>query len=83
MSTSPKSDRLGAITGRDEFIVAEALSTALVALENLPEVRQPSRNMDDMRMLLNSLYPPSEVSMHLTTARWRFMPAARPFGARE
>jgi hypothetical protein len=60
-----------------------ARTTALVAPENLPEVRQPLRNMDDMRMLLNSLYPASEVSMHLTTARWRFMPAARPFGARD
>jgi hypothetical protein len=27
---------LGSITGRDEFIIAEALATALVALEQLP-----------------------------------------------
>jgi hypothetical protein len=45
----------------------------LIALEQLPEVRQPTRNMADMKMLLNSLYPPPEVSLHLTTAR--------PFGA--
>jgi hypothetical protein len=53
----------------------------LIALEQLPEVRQPTRNMADMKMLLNSLYPPPEVSLHLTTARWRFIPSARPFGA--
>jgi hypothetical protein len=73
---------LGSVTGRDKFIIGEALATALVALEQLPEVRQPTRNMTDMKMLLNSLYPPPEVSLHLTTARWRFIPSARPFGAR-
>ena len=80
MST-PKIASLGLITGRDEFLIAEALATALIALEQLPEVRQPTRNMADMKMLLNSLYPPPEVSLHLTTARWRFIPSARPFGA--
>ena len=77
-----KSEPLASITGRDEFIIAEALATALIALEQLPDARQPTRNMADMRMLLNSLYPPPEVSLHLTTARWRFIPSARPFGAR-
>ena len=72
---------LGSITERDKFIVAEALATALIAWEQLPDVRQPTRNMDDMKMLLNSLFSPSEVSLHLTTARWRFIPSAQPFGA--
>lgn len=76
-----KSEGIGSITGRDGLILAEALATALIALEQLPDVRQPTRNMADMRMLLNSLYLPSEVSLHLTTARWRFIPSARPFGA--
>jgi hypothetical protein len=80
MST-PKTASLGSITGRDGFIIAEALATALVALEQLPDARQPTRNMADMKMLLNSLYPPPEVSLHLTTARWRFIPSARPLGA--
>lgn len=62
-------------TERDEFIIAEALATALIALEQLPEARQPTRNMADMKMLLNSLYPAPEVSIHLTTARWRFIPS--------
>jgi hypothetical protein len=74
---------LGSITGRDEFIIAEALATGLVALEELPSVRQPTRNIADMKMLLNSLYPPSDVSLHLTTARWRFLPNLRPLGARD
>jgi hypothetical protein len=78
-----RSGALGSITGRDEFIVAEALATALVALEELPSTRQPTRNIADMKMLLNSLYPPSDVSIHLTTARWRFLPNLRPLGARE
>ena len=73
---------LGSITGRDELIIAEALATALVALEQLPPDRQPTRNIADMKMLLNSLYPPADVSIHITTARWRFLPDLRPLGAR-
>jgi hypothetical protein len=42
-------------TERDEFIIAEALATALVALQQLPVARQPTRNMTDMNVLLNSL----------------------------
>jgi hypothetical protein len=74
---------LGSITGRDAYIIAEALATALVALEQLPPARQPTRNIADMKMVLNSLYPPSDVSIHLTTARWRFMPNLRPLGAQD
>jgi hypothetical protein len=74
---------LGSVTGRDEFIIGEALATALIALEQLPDARQPTRNMADMKMLLNSLFPAAEVSLHLTTARGRFIPSARPFGKRE
>jgi hypothetical protein len=73
--------QLGSITERDEFIIGEALATALIALEQLPEERRPGRNMADMRMLLNSLYPAPDVSLHLTTARWRFIPGARPFSS--
>jgi hypothetical protein len=82
MST-PKTASLGSVTGRDEFIIGEALATALIALEQLPEVRQPTRNIADMKMLLNSLYSPPEVSLHMTTARWRFIPSSRPLGARD
>ena len=82
MSTS-KTVGLGSVTDRDEFIIGEALATALIALEQLPEARQPKRNMADMKMLLNSLYRPPEVSLHMTTARWRFIPSAKPLGARD
>jgi hypothetical protein len=81
--SNPRNANLASITGRDEFIIGEALATALIALEQLPEARQPTRNMADMKMLLNSLYAPPEVSLHLTTARWRFIPSSRPFGARD
>jgi hypothetical protein len=47
---------LGSITGRDEFIIAEALATALVALEELPPARQPTRNIADMKMLLTASF---------------------------
>jgi len=40
---------LGSGTGCDEFIIAEALATALVALEQLPPVPQPTRNIADMK----------------------------------
>jgi hypothetical protein len=81
--STPKTSSLASITGRDEFIIGDALATALIALEQLPEVRQPTRNMADMKLLLNTLLPHAEVSLHLTTARWRFMPSARPLGARD
>ena len=79
--SSSKTASLGSVTGRDEFIIGEALATALIALEQLPAARQPARNMADMKTLLNSLYEPPEVSLHLTTRRWRFIASARPFGA--
>lgn len=77
--SNPPTSRLGSLTGRGEFIIAEALATAL---EQLPEVRQPTRNMSDFKEMLKSRYDRSEVSLHLTTARWRFIPGARSFGAR-
>jgi hypothetical protein len=79
--SNPKTASSASVTGRDQFIIAEALATALIALEQLPEARKPTRNMTDMKVLLHSLCSPPEVSIHLTTARWRFIPSARPFGA--
>ena len=40
------------ITGHDEWVVTEALATALVALEQLEPVSQPRAHMDDIRKLL-------------------------------
>jgi hypothetical protein len=78
--SNPKTASSASVTGRDQFIIAEALATALIALEQLPEARKPTRNMTDMKVLLHSLCSPPEVSIHLTTARWRFIPSARNEG---
>ncbi len=40
------------ITGHDEWIVTEALATALVALEQLEPTQQSRQQMDDIRKLL-------------------------------
>ena len=37
------------ITGHDEWVLTEALATALVALEQLPPVSQPRPHMEDIR----------------------------------
>jgi hypothetical protein len=41
--SSSKAASLGSVTDRDEFIIGEALATALIALAQLPEARQPTR----------------------------------------
>ncbi len=44
------------ITGRDDYIVAQALWVALLYLETLPEHEQPGSNMDDMREILETRF---------------------------
>ncbi len=44
------------ITGRDDYIVAQALWVALRYLETLPEHEQPESNMDDMREILETRF---------------------------
>jgi hypothetical protein len=61
------------ITGRDSFLITEALATALVALEQLPADRQPHSNMDDLRKLLAAAEP-ANVSLHLARAKYRLRP---------
>jgi hypothetical protein len=85
--SNPKISSLGSVTGRDEFIIGEALATALIALEQLPDAYQPTRNMADMKMLLNSLYPHDdapydnrEMALHSMCAAVRCVRARR--GAR-
>lgn len=49
---------LGSITGRDEFIIGDALAIALIALEQLPAARQPKRCMTDMKCCCTaSIFP--------------------------
>ena len=42
------------ITGHDDWVVTQALATALVALEQLPEKIQPRPHMEDLRELLTA-----------------------------
>jgi hypothetical protein len=45
------------ITGRDGFILAQALALAVTALERVPEDRRPFSNMADMIKLFEHLEP--------------------------
>jgi hypothetical protein len=65
------------ITGRDSFLITEALATALVALERLPANRQPTSNMNDLRKLLAAAEP-ANVSLHLARAKCRLYPDLDP-----
>jgi hypothetical protein len=65
------------ITGRDKWIIMEALATALVSLEQLPDDRQPRSNMDDMRKLLAAAEP-ANVPLHLARAKCRLFPHLDP-----
>ena len=68
------------ITGHDEWVVTEALATALVALEQLPEKHQPHAHMDDLEKLLAAGCQPGSLTLRLarrpsagcfpTTTRW-------------
>jgi hypothetical protein len=64
------------ITGHDEWIVTEALATALVALEQLPPQHQPRTQMDDIRKLLVAGCQLGTVNLHLAQAKCRLFPDA-------
>ena len=51
------------VTGHDDWVVVEALATAYVALEQLPEKHQPRAHMDDIKKLLASGRQPDAVSL--------------------
>jgi hypothetical protein len=56
------------ITGHDEWVITEALATALVALEQLPSIHQPRAHMDDLRKLLSAHCQPGTINVHLAQA---------------
>jgi hypothetical protein len=62
------------ITGHDEWVVTEALATALVALEQLERKHQPRPHMDDIRKLLAAGCQPGTVNLHLAQAKCRLFP---------
>jgi hypothetical protein len=66
------------VTGHDEWVVTEALATALVALEQLPEKHQPRTHMDDIRKLLAAGSAPASVNLHLAQAKCRLFPELDP-----
>ena len=66
------------ITGHDEWVITEALATALVALEQLPAKHQPRNHMDDIRKLLAAGSAPDSVKLHLAQAKCRLFPDLDP-----
>ena len=66
------------VTGHDEWVITEALATALVALEQLPEKHQPRKHMDEIRKLLAAGSAPEAVNLHLAQAKCRLFPELDP-----
>jgi len=66
------------ITGHDDWVVTEALATALVALEQLPSKHQPRAHMADVRKLLTAKCEPGAVTLHLAQAKCRLFPDTDP-----
>jgi hypothetical protein len=66
------------ITGHDEWVITEALATALVALEQLPPKHQPRTHMEDIRKLLAASCQAGTVSLHLAQAKCRLFPDTDP-----
>ena len=66
------------VTGHDEWVITEALATALVALEQLPAKHQPRTHMDEIRKLLAAGSAPEAVNLHLAQAKCRLFPDVDP-----
>jgi len=62
------------ITGHDDWVITEALATALIALEQLPSKHQPSAHMEDIRKLLAAACQSGTVNLHLAQAKCRLFP---------
>ena len=62
------------ITGHDEWVVTEALATALIALEQLPPKHHPSTHMNEIRKLLADACQSGTVNLHLAQAKCRLFP---------
>ena len=62
------------ITGHDEWVITEALATALVALEQLSPKHQPHTQMGDIRRLLAAACQIGTVNLHLAQAKCRLFP---------
>jgi hypothetical protein len=62
------------ITGHDEWVVTEALATALIALEQLKPTQQSRQQMDDIKKLLAAKCQPGTMNLHLAQAKCRLNP---------
>ena len=66
------------ITGHDDWVVTEALATALVAMEQLPPKHQPRPHMEDVLKLLAARCQAGAVNLHLAQAKCRLFPGTDP-----
>ena len=66
------------ITGHDEWVLTEALATALVALEQLPLTHQPRPDMEAMGKLLTAACQQGTVIVQLAQAKCRLFPDRDP-----
>jgi hypothetical protein len=66
------------VTGHDGWVTTEALATALIALEQLPEKHQPRTLMDDIGKLLAAGCQPGTVNLHLAQAKCRLFADTDP-----
>jgi hypothetical protein len=62
------------ITGHDEWVITEALATALIALEQLPPKHQPTAHMDEIKKLLVAGCQSGTANLHLAQAKCRLFP---------
>jgi hypothetical protein len=66
------------VTGHDEWVIAQALATALVALEQLPPKFQPKAHMEDLKKLLMASCQPGSANLHLAQAKCKLFPDKDP-----
>jgi hypothetical protein len=62
------------VTGHDEWVIAQALATALVALERLPPKVQPKPH----KKLLMASCQPGSANLHLAQAKCKLFPDKDP-----
>jgi hypothetical protein len=74
------------VTGRDGYLIRQALAYAVTAIELLPKERQEQSNAQDMRLILYSMCDPSlrqhfldNARAHLTGIRRRLTTVSRSY----
>ena len=67
------------ITGHDDWVITEALATALVALEQLEPTQQSRQQIEDIRKLLAANCQPGTLNLHLAQAKCRLTVGCQQF----